>query len=262
MTVSCRCCAVSALGPRSTLTPGGIRRSGISAGVTAPPMSGGMSIRLAKLGSTCADLAPTIIPPGEHRRGPRLRAFTPWICAESPTARLPRSQDCRSLHRQRRSSHDLRVRIHAAHAIRVRSAAEGFWHRWHVRHVRCGQLDRQRLATRRPVASMRSGFLRAHRFARSLASASSRYMLSRPTGASSWRVRRSNPQTAASCRVWPVYGVTKVGSGAPHAGAAAMNAAVIPSPDFSRYPVETRTALPFECPFIEVSNLDERAGNA
>lgn len=34
------------------------------------------------------------------------------------------------------------------------------------------------------------------------------------------------------------------------------------SPDISRYPVETRTALPFECPFIEVSNLDERAGNA
>ena len=32
--------------------------------------------------------------------------------------------------------------------------------------------------------------------------------------------------------------------------------------DISRYRVETRTALPFECPFIEVSNLDERAGNA
>jgi len=26
--------------------------------------------------------------------------------------------------------------------------------------------------------------------------------------------------------------------------------------------VKARTALPFECPFIEVSNLDERAGNA
>ena len=32
--------------------------------------------------------------------------------------------------------------------------------------------------------------------------------------------------------------------------------------DISRTPVEARTALPFECPFIEVSNLDERAGNA
>ena len=31
---------------------------------------------------------------------------------------------------------------------------------------------------------------------------------------------------------------------------------------FQRTPVEARTALPFECPFIEVSNLDERAGNA
>jgi hypothetical protein len=35
-----------------------------------------------------------------------------------------------------------------------------------------------------------------------------------------------------------------------------------PSPDISRYLVKTRTALPFEGPFIEVSNLDERAGNA
>jgi hypothetical protein len=34
------------------------------------------------------------------------------------------------------------------------------------------------------------------------------------------------------------------------------------SPDISRIWVETRTALPLECPFIEVSNLDERAGNA
>ena len=34
------------------------------------------------------------------------------------------------------------------------------------------------------------------------------------------------------------------------------------SPDISRYRVETRTALPFEGPFIEVSKLDERAGNA
>jgi LysR family transcriptional regulator, hypochlorite-specific transcription factor HypT len=31
---------------------------------------------------------------------------------------------------------------------------------------------------------------------------------------------------------------------------------------FHRTPVEARTALPFESPFIEVSNLDERAGNA
>jgi hypothetical protein len=31
---------------------------------------------------------------------------------------------------------------------------------------------------------------------------------------------------------------------------------------FHRTPVEARTALPFECSFIEVSNLDERAGNA
>ena len=31
---------------------------------------------------------------------------------------------------------------------------------------------------------------------------------------------------------------------------------------FQRIPVKARTALPFECPFIEVSNLDERAGNA
>jgi hypothetical protein len=34
------------------------------------------------------------------------------------------------------------------------------------------------------------------------------------------------------------------------------------NPDISPTPVEARTALPFECPFIEVSNLDERAGNA
>jgi hypothetical protein len=31
---------------------------------------------------------------------------------------------------------------------------------------------------------------------------------------------------------------------------------------FHRTPVKARTALPCECPFIEVSNLDERAGNA
>jgi hypothetical protein len=36
----------------------------------------------------------------------------------------------------------------------------------------------------------------------------------------------------------------------------------VASPDISRIWVETRTALPLECPFIEVSNLDERAGNA
>ena len=35
-----------------------------------------------------------------------------------------------------------------------------------------------------------------------------------------------------------------------------------PSPDISPTPVEARTALPFGSPFIEVSNLDERAGNA
>jgi hypothetical protein len=34
------------------------------------------------------------------------------------------------------------------------------------------------------------------------------------------------------------------------------------SPDISRIWVETRTALPFVCALIEVSNLDERAGNA
>lgn len=34
------------------------------------------------------------------------------------------------------------------------------------------------------------------------------------------------------------------------------------SPNISSYRVETRTALPCGCPFIEVSNLDERAGNA
>jgi hypothetical protein len=37
---------------------------------------------------------------------------------------------------------------------------------------------------------------------------------------------------------------------------------VRPNPDISPTPVEARTALPFECSFIEVSNLDERAGNA
>ena len=31
---------------------------------------------------------------------------------------------------------------------------------------------------------------------------------------------------------------------------------------FHRTPVEASTALPCECPFIEVLNLDERAGNA
>ena len=31
---------------------------------------------------------------------------------------------------------------------------------------------------------------------------------------------------------------------------------------FHRTPVKARTALPVECPFIEVSNLDGRAGNA
>jgi len=31
---------------------------------------------------------------------------------------------------------------------------------------------------------------------------------------------------------------------------------------FHRTPVKARTALPFECPFIELSRLDERAGNA
>ena len=36
----------------------------------------------------------------------------------------------------------------------------------------------------------------------------------------------------------------------------------LPSPDISRTPVEARTVLPFECPFIEVSNLDARADSA
>ena len=35
-----------------------------------------------------------------------------------------------------------------------------------------------------------------------------------------------------------------------------------PSPDISPHPVETRAALPFKCPNIEVSNLDEKADNA
>jgi len=34
------------------------------------------------------------------------------------------------------------------------------------------------------------------------------------------------------------------------------------SPDISPSSVEARTALPLKCPLIEVSNLDERAGNA
>ncbi|WP_205758241.1 hypothetical protein, partial [Macromonas bipunctata] len=36
----------------------------------------------------------------------------------------------------------------------------------------------------------------------------------------------------------------------------------VPSPDISPQSVETRTALPLKCPNIEVSNLDERTGNA
>ena len=36
----------------------------------------------------------------------------------------------------------------------------------------------------------------------------------------------------------------------------------IASPDFSPYPVKTRTASPLDCLFIEVSNPDRRAGDA
>jgi hypothetical protein len=35
-----------------------------------------------------------------------------------------------------------------------------------------------------------------------------------------------------------------------------------PSPDISPTPVKARTASPLECPFIEVSNPDRRAGDA
>jgi hypothetical protein len=41
-----------------------------------------------------------------------------------------------------------------------------------------------------------------------------------------------------------------------------LRSPLLTSPDSSRIWVETTTALPLECPFIEVSNLDERAGNA
>ena len=44
--------------------------------------------------------------------------------------------------------------------------------------------------------------------------------------------------------------------------ASAINLFSSVSPDISPTPVEARTALPFGSPFIEVSNLDERAGNA